>query len=118
MISLFFFYFITCHNTYSFFFNFSSKIIPGNEEKINDMQEKLIAQGVNVITDKDALVHTSGHCGKSEIRQMYQILRPRVVLPVHGDKKFIREHKILHRHNLRYRGCLGDLCQLPCDLDG
>ena len=72
---------------------FSSKIIPGNEEKISEMQEKLIAQGVNVITDKDALVHTSGHCSKEEIRHMYELLRPRLVLPVHGDKKFIREHK-------------------------
>ena len=72
---------------------FSSKIIPGNEEKIKDMQEKLISQGVNVITDKDTLVHTSGHCSKEEIRQMYEILKPRIVLPVHGDKGFIREHK-------------------------
>lgn len=72
---------------------FSSKIIPGNEEKINDMQEKLIAQGVNVITNTDALVHTSGHCSKAEVKRMYEILRPRIVLPVHGDKKFIREHK-------------------------
>lgn len=72
---------------------FSSKIIPGNEEKISDMQEKLIAAGVNVITDKDTLVHTSGHCSKEEIRKMYEILRPRLVVPVHGDKKYIREHK-------------------------
>lgn len=72
---------------------FSSKIIPGNEDKINDMQEKLIAQGVNVITDTDALVHTSGHCSKEEIKTMYELLHPRIVLPVHGEKKFIREHK-------------------------
>ncbi len=72
---------------------FSSKIIPGNEEKISEMQEKLIAMGVNVITDRDTLVHTSGHCSKEEIRKMYDILKPRIVLPVHGDKKFIREHK-------------------------
>lgn len=72
---------------------FSSKIIPGNEEKISEMQEKLIAQGVNVITDRDELVHTSGHGSKEEICKMYQILKPRLVLPVHGDKKFIREHK-------------------------
>jgi len=72
---------------------FSSKIIPGNEDKISDMQEKLIAQGVNVITDADALVHTSGHCSKAEIKNMYEILHPRIVLPVHGEKKFIREHK-------------------------
>lgn len=72
---------------------FSSKIIPGNEEKIEEMQEKLIENGVNVITTRDGLVHTSGHGGKEEIKQMYEILKPRIVLPVHGDKKFIREHK-------------------------
>lgn len=72
---------------------FSSKIIPGNEEKISEMQEKLIAAGINVITDTDTLVHTSGHCSKEEIRVLYDILRPRIVLPVHGDKRFIREHK-------------------------
>ncbi len=72
---------------------FSSKIIPGNEEKIKDMQEKLIAQGVNVITNADALVHTSGHGSKAELKAMYELLRPRIVLPVHGEKKFIREHK-------------------------
>jgi len=72
---------------------FSSKIIPGNEEKINEMQEKLIAAGVNVITDRDMLVHTSGHCSKEEIRALYDILQPRIVLPVHGDRRFIREHK-------------------------
>ncbi len=72
---------------------FSSKIIPGNEEKIKDMQEKLIAQGVNVITNSDTLVHTSGHSSKTEIKSMYDMLRPRIVLPVHGEKKFIREHK-------------------------
>ncbi len=72
---------------------FSSKIIPGNEDKIERMQEKLIAQGVEVITEEDYLVHTSGHATKEELKRMYELLRPEVVLPVHGDKKFIREHQ-------------------------
>lgn len=72
---------------------FSSKIIPGNEDKIEAMQEKLLAAGVEVITTETHLVHTSGHCSRDEIKAMYQLLKPRVVLPVHGDKKFIRAHK-------------------------
>lgn len=72
---------------------FSSKIIPGNEEKIERMQEMMREQGVTVITDEDALVHTSGHCSKEEIGRMYELLQPKIVFPVHGDKRFIREHK-------------------------
>ncbi len=72
---------------------FSSKIIPGNEEKIERMQEKMIDKGVTVITEETAPVHTSGHASQEELREMYGILKPKIVFPVHGDKRFIREHK-------------------------
>lgn len=72
---------------------FSSKMIPGNEPKIERMQEKMIAQGATVITDEDEIVHASGHADKNDLRKMYELLKPTIVLPVHGDKKFIREHK-------------------------
>lgn len=72
---------------------FSSKIIPGNEEKIERMQEMMIEQGVTVITSETDLVHTSGHPSREELKKMYKILKPKVVFPVHGDKRFIREHK-------------------------
>lgn len=72
---------------------FSSKIIPGNEEKIEKMQEKMIDLGVTVITSETAEVHTSGHPSKEELKKMYKILKPQIVFPVHGDKRFIREHK-------------------------
>ncbi len=72
---------------------FSSKMIPGNEDKIERMQEKLIAQGVNVMTADDALVHTSGHATKAELKYMYDLLKPDVVLPVHGSKRFTREQQ-------------------------
>lgn len=72
---------------------FSSKIIPGNEDKIEKMQEKMIEKGVTVVTEETDLVHASGHASKEELKQMYQILRPKIVFPVHGDKRFIREHK-------------------------
>ena len=72
---------------------FSSKIIPGNEQKIETLQEKLKDAGVDVITCEDYLVHTSGHAGQDEIKKMYELLKPRIVLPVHGDKRNIREQK-------------------------
>ena len=72
---------------------FSSKVIPGNEDKIERMQEKLIAQGVQVITSDDALVHTSGHATKEELKYMYDLLKPEVVLPVHGTHRFTREQQ-------------------------
>ena len=72
---------------------FSSKMIPGNEDKIERMQEKLRGQGVEVITSDDALVHTSGHATKEELKYMYNLLKPEIVLPVHGSHRFTREQK-------------------------
>ena len=72
---------------------FSSKIIPGNEEKIEHMQEKLRDAGVNVVSSEEYLVHTSGHAGTNEIKQMYNLLKPEIVIPVHGDKRNIRHQK-------------------------
>ncbi len=72
---------------------FSSKMIPGNEEKIERLQEKIAAKGANIITEEEYLVHTSGHACKKDLKAMYKLLNPKIVLPVHGDKKFIREHK-------------------------
>lgn len=72
---------------------FSSKVIPGNEDKIERMQEKMAEQGATIITDELDLVHTSGHACRTDLRKMYDLLKPAIVLPVHGNKKFIREHK-------------------------
>ncbi len=72
---------------------FSSKMIPGNENKIERMQEKMAEQGATVITTETDLVHTTGHAGRSDLQKMYALLKPAIVLPVHGDKQFIREHK-------------------------
>jgi ribonuclease J len=72
---------------------FSSKIIPGNEDKIERLQEKMRVQGVNLITEEEYPVHTSGHANRHDLKKMYELLNPKIVLPVHGDKKFIREHK-------------------------
>jgi Predicted hydrolase of the metallo-beta-lactamase superfamily len=64
---------------------FSSRAIPGNEKAILDIKNGLIEQGVHIITDNEALVHVSGHPRRNELQQMYQWVRPQVVVPVHGE---------------------------------
>jgi len=72
---------------------FSSQIIPGNEEKIERMQEKLRDAGVEVISSEEYEVHTSGHGTKEDIVKMFSLIKPRTVIPVHGDKRSIRQQR-------------------------
>ncbi len=72
---------------------FSSQIIPGNEEKIERMQEKLRDAGVEVISTEEYAVHTSGHGTKEDIVKMFSLIKPRTIIPVHGDKRSIRQQK-------------------------
>lgn len=78
---------------------FSSKIIPGNEDKIEQMQEKLRDAGVNVISTEEYVVHASGHATSKQILEMYRLLKPKTVIPVHGDKRNIRKQKRLAQQN-------------------
>ena len=78
---------------------FSSKIIPGNEDKIEQMQEKLRDAGVRVISTEEYIVHASGHATSKQILEMYRLLKPKTVIPVHGDKRNIRKQKRLAQQN-------------------
>jgi len=71
---------------------FSSKIIPGNEKAIAQLQNALIKLGVEVITETDHFVHVSGHPARAELVRMYQMVRPRVAIPVHGEARHIAAH--------------------------
>lgn len=71
---------------------FSSKIIPGNELKIHKLLNKFAAKQVRVITEKDHFVHVSGHPGQEELKQMYDLIKPQMVIPVHGEVMHISEH--------------------------
>lgn len=64
---------------------YSSRTIPGNEKPIIETQNRLIEQGITIITDDMALVHVSGHPRQSELEQMYAWVRPKVLVPVHGE---------------------------------
>lgn len=73
---------------------FSSRVIPGNEREIFSMQNMLSDLGVRVITPRmvDQRIHVSGHPCRDELRQMYQWVRPRISVPVHGERRHIMEH--------------------------
>ncbi|MET0599182.1 MAG: ribonuclease J [Mesorhizobium sp.] len=64
---------------------FSSRTIPGNEKAILEIKNGLIDQGIRIIEDGDALVHVSGHPRRNELRRMYEWVRPRIGVPVHGE---------------------------------
>ncbi|WP_440982117.1 ribonuclease J [Shinella sumterensis] len=71
---------------------FSSRAIPGNEKAINDVKNGLIEQGIHIITDSEALVHVSGHPRRHELQQMYGWVRPKIVVPVHGEAAHLTAH--------------------------
>lgn len=71
---------------------FSSKIIPGNEKKIFRMFNHFVKSGIEVITERDHFVHVSGHPGLQELKKMYELVRPKAVIPVHGEAAHIHEH--------------------------
>lgn len=76
---------------------FSSRIIPGNELAIFELQNRLAALGVSVLTEKDHFVHTSGHPCRDELEQMYRWVRPHIAVPVHGERRHMEEHAQLAR---------------------
>ena len=73
---------------------FSSRVIPGNEREIFAMQNDLAERGVRIITDRMTAepIHVSGHPARDELRQMYQWVRPKIAVPVHGERRHIVEH--------------------------
>jgi ribonuclease J len=72
---------------------FSSRVIPGNESAIHALYNAFLERGVNLITaDEEHLIHVSGHPARDELKQMYQWARPRIAIPVHGERRHILEH--------------------------
>jgi ribonuclease J len=71
---------------------FSSRIIPGNELGIFELQNNLAALGVEVLTEQDHFVHVSGHPCRDELAEMYRWTRPQIAVPVHGELRHMSEH--------------------------
>lgn len=71
---------------------FSSRVIPGNEQAIANIKNRFIAKGIEVVTDKDALTHVSGHANRNDMKRMYGFVRPKIAVPVHGEAAHLFEH--------------------------
>ena len=71
---------------------FSATAIPGNERAVNDTVDRLFHLGANVLTPKDTPIHASGHGYAEELKLMLNLVKPKYVLPAHGDHKRIRLH--------------------------
>jgi ribonuclease J len=71
---------------------FSSRTIPGNEKAVGKIVNGLVAQGIEVVTDRTQLVHVSGHPRRAELAKMYEWLRPRIAIPAHGEAVHLSEH--------------------------
>ena len=85
---------------------FSSRTIPGNEKSIAQLQNDLTRQDVRVITDREEDIHVSGHPARDELIEMYQMIRPQIAIPVHGEARHIKEHVALAKE-----------CQVPQALE-
>jgi len=76
---------------------FSSRTIPGNEKAVGAIINGLVEQGIKIITDRDHLVHVSGHPRRDELRDMLSWTRPQLLIPVHGEALHLSEHAALAR---------------------
>ncbi len=70
---------------------FSSRQIPGNEIAIGKIQNQLSSRGIEMVTDRQSLIHVSGHPGRPELEALYSWLRPEILVPVHGEMRHMRE---------------------------
>jgi ribonuclease J len=71
---------------------FSATPIPGNERAVNETVDRLFQIGCEVVTSRDAPIHASGHGYQEELKLMLNLVKPRYVLPMHGDYKRLRLH--------------------------
>ncbi len=71
---------------------FSSRIIPGNEKSIGRLHNALVRLGIDIVTEVDHFVHVSGHPAQDELVHMYQMIRPRIAIPVHGEARHLAAH--------------------------
>ena len=71
---------------------FSSRVIPGNERSIGEIQNMLAERSIKLVTDRQFDIHVSGHPCRDELRRMYMWAKPKIAVPVHGERRHIMEH--------------------------
>ncbi|MDX1387902.1 MAG: ribonuclease J [Acidobacteriota bacterium] len=70
----------------------SARVIPGNEKSIGRMFDHLLRRGAELITGSEARVHVSGHPSREELRVVLNLVRPRFLIPIHGDYRQLHAH--------------------------
>lgn len=78
-------------------FLFSSKTIPGNERSVGRIMNSLSELGVEVYDADDGLYHVSGHANRPDIAALHELLKPQIVIPMHGEHLHLREHVMMAR---------------------
>lgn len=73
-------------------FLFSSKTIPGNEKGVIHIMNQFSELGVDVVDDSSGKYHVSGHANRPDIETLHDLLKPQVVIPMHGEHRHLREH--------------------------
>lgn len=76
---------------------FSSRTIPGNEREVGRIINNFIRAGIEVVTDRAALVHASGHPRRKEVAQLYDWTKPKIAIPAHGEDIHLAEHAAFAR---------------------
>jgi len=71
---------------------FSSKIIPGNEKKLYKLHNQLVKNSIDVVSEDNEFVHVSGHPNREDLKDMYNLVKPKSVIPVHGEHRHMIEH--------------------------
>ena len=94
---------------------FSSRVIPGNDLSIGRVQNQLAERGIQMVTDRQNLIHVSGHPGRPELEALYGWLRPDILVPVHGEIRHMQEQTRVGRasgieHNVFQKN--GDIVRL------
>ena len=71
---------------------FSSKIIPGNEKKLYKLHNQLVKDGIEVISEENEFIHVSRHPNREDLKDMYDWVKPKCIIPVHGEHRHMIEH--------------------------
>src|SRR5687767_14704237 len=80
----------------------SARIIPGNERAISRLIGYIYKRGANIIEEKRRLIHVSGHASQEDIRIMTEAVRPKFVIPIHGEYRMLFRHKEFVKNHLGY----------------
>jgi ribonuclease J len=78
----------------------SARIIPGNERAISKLIGFIYKRGANIIEEKRRLIHVSGHASQEDIRIMTEAVRPKFVVPIHGEYRMLFRHKEFVKNHL------------------